>query len=1136
MLRRSLLREIKSTLGRYLAIFAIIALGVGFFTGLRVCTDAMRETADRYLHDMSLYDFRLISTVGLTGKDVETFSALPGIKNAAGSVTSDFMYVIDDSADLVMRAHTMTEGVNGLDLISGRMPEAGNECLMDAKYFGEESVGTVLTLSPTNSEETLDMFTYDSYTVVGLVNASYYVNFERGTTSLGDGKIAGFIYMPPEGMENDYFTEVFLTLDESGEIYSDEYENIVSEIEPSISKLLKEMADERYASVREEAEQKLADAEDELDDGRRKFEEEKHEAEQKLEDARIELKNARNELDEGLEKIKTAKSELAEKKDLAAKEFDEAQEKLETGKRQLASGENQLKEQRDAAEKELSAVQAELDEAAAQISAADAQLSSLKTLYDTGTTLTREAKRIMGMVVFNNPRDLVQTIASGNNQQVNMLVSKMLGPYGTTAEEFASSWLEAEEQIDAPLNEETIEKLGAELYKARSSYNTGLDEFNRQSETANKAFAEAEAELVKNREQIEAGEKQLADSRNSAYASFDEAEKTIEENEKALSDGEKEYAVGLKEYEDSKAELAEKMSDAESELAEAELEVADARQRLRELTPTTYVLDRNTNIGYASLENDMGIVRGVSKVFPLFFFFVAALVCITTMTRMVDEQRTQNGVLMALGYGNWAIVGQYLFYAGSASVLGCFAGFLLGSRYMPMAIWQVYKIMYSINRPVAFLLDWKLFFACMLLYLLCSLGATYLVCRQDLKEAPANLIRPKAPPAGSHILIERVKFVWKRVKFLHKVSIRNILRYKKRMVMMILGVGGCTALLLAGFGIRDSIQDILIYQYGEIEVYDASVTFMEHLEQSDIDDFTRRHDESIDSIAFVHLSNMDFVSGGKNVSVNAVSFKNGLDEFIDLHCGSDPIGWPGIGETVIDYRLAAECGIHVGDTVIIRDPEFRDLTLTVSGIFDNYIYDYAFINEETFADQWGEIPIIKTAFVNTPEEMDVHAAAADILGDDSVANVNVLDDMRQRVGSMLESLDYIVLIVLICAGALAFIVLYNLTNISINERRREIATLKVLGFYRRETAAYVFRENLVLTGISALFGLPMGYALLWYVMKQIKISSFYFPCRAVPLSYILAFLLTFVFAGIVALALDFKLEKIEMADSLKAVE
>ena len=548
------------------------------------------------------------------------------------------------------------------------------------------------------------------------------------------------------------------------------------------------------------------------------------------------------------------------------------------------------------------------------------------------------------------------------------------------------------------------------------------------------------------------------------------------------------------------------------------------------------MLDRTANIGCATLDNDMGIVRGVSRVFPLFFFLVAALVCVTTMTRMVDEQRTQNGVLKALGYRSGAIIGQYLFYAGSASLLGCIAGFLLGSRLLPMALWRVYQIMYAIDRPVAFVLDWELFAGCTALFLLCALGATYLVCRRDLNESAAELIRPKAPPAGKRIFLERAKFIWKRVKFLHKVSIRNILRYKKRMVMMILGVGGCTALLLTGFGIRDSIQHILDYQYDEIELYDCSVSFKNALNEAEMEAFRSAHADVVSEAAFLHVSAMDLTEGGKTLSVNAVVFEEDPEGFIDLHRGKEPIPWPKPGETVIDYRLAMDCGIKTGDAITLRDPDFREVTLIVSGIFDNYIYDYAFIHADTFREQWGAAPEIKTAFLKLGEEADRHAAAASIVSDRNAAAVNVLDDMRERVGSMLASMNYIVLIVLVCAGALAFIVLYNLTNISINERRREIATLKVLGFYPKESAAYVFRENMILTGISALAGLPMGYALLWYVMRQIKISSFYFGCRAAPLSYVTAVALTFVFAAAVAFLLYFKLEKIDMADSLKAIE
>ena len=548
------------------------------------------------------------------------------------------------------------------------------------------------------------------------------------------------------------------------------------------------------------------------------------------------------------------------------------------------------------------------------------------------------------------------------------------------------------------------------------------------------------------------------------------------------------------------------------------------------------MLDRSANVGCATLENDMGIVRGVSRVFPLFFFLVAALVCVTTMTRMVDEQRTQNGVLKALGYGSGRIIGQYLFYAGSASVLGCVAGFLLGSRLMPMARWRVYRIMYSIQRPVAFVLDWRLFAACSALFLLCAMGATYLVCRRDLRESAAELIRPRAPAGGQRILLERATFLWKRMKFLHKVSIRNILRYKKRMVMMILGVGGCTALLLTGFGIRDSIQHIVDYQYDEIETYDCAVSFRDGLDAAEIAEFRAEHADALRGSVFLHTGAMDLTAGDQTRSVSAVVFEEPLDGFVDLHRGETPVPWPGPGETVVNYRLAQDCGIAVGDTITLRDADFRALTLTVSGICDNYLNDYAFLRADTLRAAWGEEPEIRTAYLQFTEGTDHHAAAADMLGGGNVAAVSVVNDMRERIGSILANMNYVVLIVLVCAGALAFIVLYNLTNISINERRREIATLKVLGFYPGESTAYVFRENMILTGVSALAGLPMGYALLRYVMNQIRISSFYFGCRAAPLSYVLSVALTFVFAAAVAFLLYFKLEKIDMADSLKAIE
>ena len=741
--------------------------------------------------------------------------------------------------------------------------------------------------------------------MVGLCDAVTYLNFERGSTSLGNGSVSSYIYLLPEGFSTEYYTEIFLTIPDAGEIYSDAYEDAVEEMRGPVEALLDERAELRYQKI--------------------------------YGDARAEIDDAQKELDE-------KKQELAD------------------------------------AQAETDAAQAELD---------------------------------------------------GKKQELAAMQAMLTG------------------------DPAMLESVQAEIDSAQ------------------------------------------------------------------------------KELDDARVEIA----DGQAEIDEAQKELDEARAELADIEPATvYTLDRGSNLGYASLSNDTAIVSGVAKVFPLFFFLVAALVCITTMTRMVSEQRTENGVLKALGYGSGTIAGQYLFYAGSASVIGCVIGFLLGSRYLPMALWQVYRIMYSIQRPIAFVLDWKLFALCTALYLLCALGATWLVCRRDLRESSAQLIRPKAPTPGKRIFLERIGFLWKHIKFLHKVSIRNILRYKKRMFMMIVGIGGCTALLLTGFGIRDTIQPVVDRQYNEIEYFDASVSFVDAADETVQEKFIEQTAGVAGDIAFLHTQNVDAATENGNKAINLVVFTGELTDFVSLHDGKTAIDFPEEGEAVVNYRFASENDLSVGDTVELVGDDYKSLTVTVSGIFDNYIYDYIYVSADTCAAQWGQAPECNTAYVNFAEGQETNAAGAVLLGADHVSHVTLTADMRTRVGSMLESLDYIVLIVLVCAGALAFIVLYNLTNITITERIREIATLKVLGFYQREQNSYVFRENIVLTGISALCGIPMGIALLRYVMAQIKISTIYFGCRLAWGSYLLAVLITFAFTFIVDLALTSKTRRINMAEAMKAIE
>ena len=848
MLIRSILRTIRSTFVRYLAILAIIALGVGFFVGLRVTEKSMLKTADGYLSDLRLYDYRLVSTLGFTDEDVTAFRGISGVSGAFGSVSRDVLYRKEDGTNGALHAHMLLDGVNGLDVLAGRLPAAKNECILDARYAGEDKIGTVLTLSDANTEETKQFFTESCYTVVGIANASAYINFERGGTSLAGGTVSGFVYLTPDGFRNGgTYTEIYLTLSGRYEIYSDAETTALDAVRKDVESLLRERADTRYEAIRTDIETKIAEGE----------------------------------------------ALLAEWADRLPPE-------------QLAAYTEQL--------------------------------------------------------------------------------------------------------------------------------------------------AEGRATLA------------------------------------ALSE------------------------------------------------PTVYALDRLSNVGYASLRSDTAIVSGVAKVFPLFFFLVAALVCITTMTRMVGEGRTQNGTLKALGYNSGAILSQYLLYAGSASLFGCIIGFLLGSRLLPLALWKVYGIMYSIHRPVAYVLDWGLFAACTAAFLAAALGATVFVCYRDLRETAAQLIRPKAPAAGKKILLERIPALWNRFRFLHKISLRNIFRYRGRMLMTVLGIGGCTALLLTGFGIRDSIRPVVENQYDKIQLYDASVSFFGELDDAARAAFLEKSADAAEHTVFLYTEEVSALVGAVETDISLVAANDSLDGYVDLHRGKTPVAYPGLGEVAVNFRFAEEAGLSVGDTLTLRDGQERTITLRISAVFDNYIYDYAYISGATLAESRGSAVLPNTAYVRFPSGADANAAGATLRGIDGVASVQLAEEMKTRVGNMLGSLDYIVLIVLVCAGALSFTVLYNLTNITIAERTRELATVKVLGFYPREQNAYVFRENIVLTAISAVVGLPLGIALHRYVMSQIHISSIYFGHALSPWSFLIAVAITFVFTILVDLTLIGKIRRINMAEALKAIE
>ena len=553
-------------------------------------------------------------------------------------------------------------------------------------------------------------------------------------------------------------------------------------------------------------------------------------------------------------------------------------------------------------------------------------------------------------------------------------------------------------------------------------------------------------------------------------------------------------------------------------------------------TENAYVVNRKGNVGYSSFESDAGIVEGIARVFPLFFFLVAALVCVTTMTRMVIEQRTQIGVLRALGFGTGKIAGIYLLYSGSAALLGCILGFLSGSLAIPRVIWQAYNIMYQ-QGALRYRPDWRLGAELTAGFLTLSCSATYLVFHREDREMPAQLLRPRQQKAGRRSLLERLPALGRHIGLSGKATLRNLLRDYGRLLMTVTGIAGCTALLLAAYGIKDSIGGIVSAQFDEVVRYDYLVAFSGEPDAEALRDFAEGPGHDLSQWQLLYQGNMDIVDGDVSKSAIVVASPEGtLDALVDLHRGGEKITYPQSGEAVIGVKVAEVFGLSAGDALTLRSADGEYLELTVSGVFDNYFYHYVVLSADTFTDQWGELPEMRMMFARAAEGADIHRTAAELLGCDGVLSVVVSEDTAARVDNMMTALNYIVYLVIVCSGALAFIVVYNMTDMNIIERIREIATVKVLGFTPHETAAYVFRENIVLTAFGVLAGLPLGKLLHAFVIHQINVDMIHFELRILPESYFYAVALTFFFVAVVDGFMYLRLERIRMAEALKSIE
>ena len=1158
---KSTFREIKQSFGRFMAIFAIIALGVSLFSGLKVLRPAMIETTDTYYKEKNFYNYRVISTLGFEQEDVEFLASQEDVRIAEGIVSFDVLCNVAETNGLVLKSYNLPDKINSLELISGRMPEKAEECIVDSAVFTEEFIGKKVVISSDNAEDDLEKFVYKEYTIVGTAQSPNYIQFERGNTSLGKGQVSGFLYLHKDAYDVDYFTEILVKFDEDYKIYSREYDSYMEEKKPVWEALSEEVSNARYERI-------IAEAEVELEDAKKELAEEKAKAETELEDARKKLDDGKSELLKSETELQDAKTEIADGK----KALEDGKKELEDGKwdlwgaeKDLADGEAQLNaatqeinDNRDFVNSKLSEVadgKAQLEEGQAKLNEQQGQLDAGRSqLLEQQSQLNAQKSQLEGQKAeiatqkaeIQKQKDELLGAYGQLTPEQEAMFSQMIGQLDTAETEITGGISLLEEgllQVNAGLQQ--LEAGQAEIDAAQKEINEQTKVLNaaeQELRTALKELDNAEKEISARRTEIEAGKKEI----KKAWEVYSEGNAEILKNEQKLADGEAEladgqqklndgwdeYYEGLAEYEEGYREYVIEIADAEQKIADAEKEIADIER------PESYLLGRETNVGYVCFDNDASIVDGIANVFPVFFYAVAALVCITTMNRMVEEQRTQIGVLKALGYSQAAIMGKYLFYSGAAAIAGCFFGYFFGTWFFPVVLWFAYGTMYDVA-PIHYVFDGGILLFSLVVSAACSMGTTYLTCRKELSEVAAELMRPKAPKAGKRVALEKVPFIWNRMKFLHKVSYRNVFRYKKRFFMMVIGISGCTGLVLTGFGVDDSIANIANDQYGSVQVYDINVMLADDLTEETAELVQKVSEDQVTEYIYVMEKTMDLTTTDsvKSVHLVAIDETDDLSPYVNLENENGNIlQYPEKGECILTNKLADTFNLKVGDQIVLMDENNQTMELTLSGIAQNYIYNYVYMTTQTYEECLGEKATVKSVFMNVKDDVDVHQLTADLMKIDDVASAEVLEDSKGRFSSMIESLDLLVIVIILCAAFLAFIVLYNLTNINITERIREIATIKVLGFHKGETASYIFRENLILTLIGSLVGLILGKLFHAFVMSQVQVDQICFNVRITPLSYIYSVMITYVFAIVVNWFMRGKLDKVSMTESLKSVD
>lgn len=1070
-------KEIKTTYKRFISIMLMALLGVGFFAGLRAASPDMVNTIDQYFKDQNVYDIEVISTLGLTDEDIEVLSNIENVETVYGTYSTDGIIKLDEKE--IVSKLLCIDDVNKPKLLSGNMPQNDNECVVEKDFLSttNKQIGDILEIETEKTETS--------------IQGDEETDYLKNNTLKIVGTVESPLYISRErgttnlgsGQINSYIyvTKNNVNSEAYTEIYiklkdSDKYKTSSNRYEDYV-----EETKDKIEAIKEERQKARYDslineANKKIEEAENEFNSQKQEGESKIQEAEAKLQNGKNE-------IAQAENEIASNEKTANSRFAQGESQIKSAKQTLQKSEEEYNAKKAQAEESFAQAESQKEQLQISLNSLNQKLTEIDTKYNQ---------------IVEKLKDLELT-----EQEKQMLESAKT----------------------------EIENNKSRLLPVKTELETGITTIENQ-------ISSGKAELANAKNQIDSAKSQITTQEATLNSTKASTNKQIANAKAQLESSKAEIQTAEAELQAQKEEFNQKIQEAEGKIIDAKEEVSKIEN------PVWYILDRNQNSGYASFIQDTESINNLSLVFPIVFFAIAALVSLTSMTRMVEEERQELGTLKALGYNKFQISLKYILYSSLACIIGGVIGMNIGFQLLPRIIWDMYEMMYTMPSIIISFNYENATIGIQLMYI-CIVGATLYSILRELTHTPATLLRPKAPKIGKRVLLERITPIWKRLNFSQKVTIRNIFRYKKRFLMTIIGIFGCTSLILAGFGLKDSISKILPYQYENIFNYDMQIAIKSSLEdsqkQSLIDEL--RNKEGVQEVTENYIiSGTASKDGQEDIQIIVPKSAEEMKKVISLRelkteeeINLDEASKDGV---IITDKLAELIGAKEGDTITIKDTNDIEKEVKVSKIAENYISHYIYMSVEYYESLYGKAYTTNVLLLkdNNLSEEQEEQISKELVNKNEVSTVSLTSTIMRTLDDTMNSLNYVVIILIVSAGLLAFVVLYNLSNVNISERIRELATIKVLGFYDKEVYKYVSRETVLLTAIGIALGLIGGYFLNFYIIGTCEIDMLRFVKIIDPLSYLYSILITVFFTIIVNIVTYFALKKIDMIGSLKSVE